>query len=57
MKVYFKNGEWVQINQEIAQILRQRIQEGCQPFQVFSDAQTKDVELIINLQEVTYIKK
>ena len=54
-KIFFKNGSTTQISVEVAKILRQRIFEGCEIFQVFTD-ETDDPYLFVNVSEIVMIK-
>lgn len=52
--IHFKNGDKKEITQEIAQHINNKMMNGCENFQCFSDEKDQ-VFLIINLLEVTYI--
>ena len=54
MTIVFKNGKEVEITQEAADILSQRIVEGARQWQVFFNEKGK-VFLMINLNEVAYV--
>jgi hypothetical protein len=54
MTITFKNGTKHTISLEIASVLKQRILEGANKFQIFSDDRGTPV-LIINLEEVILI--
>ncbi len=55
-KIHFRNGSTIEINIEIAKIIRQRISEGgCGQFQIFSD-ENDEPWLFINLKEIVFIK-
>ncbi len=54
MTITFKNGTKKEISQEIAEVLRNRISDGCGIFQMFSDENNK-VFLFINTSEIVLI--
>jgi len=54
MKIIFKNGRDVIINQVIADILNENLIKGCSNFQSFSD-ENRGTYLIVNMQEVSCI--
>lgn len=53
--IFFKNGSSLSITQEVADILYKRITVGCGQFQCFWDGENGRSELIVNLEEITYI--
>lgn len=55
MKIVFKNKKQIEIADEEVEIISRRIIDGCENFQVFSDAKSNKVYSIINLSEIVYI--
>lgn len=54
-KIIFKNGTELEVGQDVADILRDRILEGSpKPFQCFSDQNNK-TQSIINISEIVCI--
>lgn len=56
--VHFKNGTKREIDQEIANTLREAILQGILMFQIFSEENGQkvgDAFLFINIQEIVYI--
>ena len=52
--VNFKNGKTILISQDTANILHNRITEGCKTFQCFWDDGIGS-DMIINIGEIVYI--
>ena len=52
--VYFKNGTKKELQQQIVEIIKERIIEGCGKFEIFSNENNKCF-LIINISEIVYI--
>ena len=54
-KIIFKNGTELEVGQDVADILRDRILEGgSKPFQCFSDQNNK-TQSIINISEIAFV--
>lgn len=54
MKIVFKNGKEIEIHQQVAEIINQKIMEGAKQWQTFSN-EKGEVFLMVNLNEVAYI--
>lgn len=54
MKIVFKNGKEIEINQQVADIINQKIMIGAKQWQTFSN-EKGEVFLMVNLNEVAYI--
>ena len=54
MKIVFNNGHVQPIAQEVADIIKNKVVEGCNQFQAFYDEDLKTT-LIVNLSEVTCV--
>lgn len=54
-EIVFTNGERITVSIEIANIIRDRILEGCKNFQCFIDGKSGNIDKIINLNEVSFI--
>ena len=54
MKVHFDNNTSLEISEDIANTLKERILEGCNNFQIFTDKEGKIIT-IINITKITYI--
>ena len=54
MEIHFKNGTIKVITQDVAEILKKNIINGCQDFQIFTD-ENNIVILFIKLSEVVFI--
>lgn len=54
--IRFKNGDKVEVVQDIANILAERIEHGCEKFQIFrSTTNPADAAIIINVEEIVAI--
>lgn len=53
--IHFKSGNEILVNQDIVNIIRDRIIEGSKQFQTFSN-DNGDCFLIINVTEIDYIE-
>lgn len=58
MTIHFKNGEKTEISQEIGNLLVKLLNspQGCRQWQCFSNNKTDNAELIINFNEIVFIK-
>lgn len=56
MTIKFRNGTQLDITQEIANVLRKRILEGCGDWQIFSNEEEEPF-LFINISEINAIVK
>lgn len=52
--IYFKNGKTKKVSNSIAQTLHDRLLDGCNQFQMFTDAEKK-VTFIVNIFEIVWI--
>jgi len=52
--IYFKNGTTKVVDQEIIEIINNRVTEGCGTFQTFSD-KNNVCFLIINISEISHV--
>lgn len=55
LRIKFKNGDTIDVSQDVANLIGKRMMEGAKPFQVFFDENNKTF-LIINLGEIVYIQ-
>lgn len=53
-RIMFKNGTFLDVPQEVIEILHIRIVDGCNNFQIFSNKEN-ETECIINVSEIVYI--
>ena len=56
MTIKFRNKTELDITQEVSNILKQRILEGCNEWQIFSD-ENDEPFLFINISEINAIVK
>ena len=56
MIVVFKNGETLEVSVEMANIIRDSIIKGTGTFQCFTNEETENTHLIVNISEILYIK-
>ncbi len=54
LRIKFKNGDTLDVSQDVVDLIGKRIMEGTKQFQVFFDENNKTF-LIINLEEILYI--
>jgi hypothetical protein len=54
MTIHFKNKEVILVDEKIANIIKNRILEGCSKFQSFTN-EKGELILIVNIEEITYI--
>lgn len=54
MTIYFRNGMSKKVIRQIGEIINERIIEGCDKFQTFSD-ENGNLLLIVNLEEIVYV--
>lgn len=54
--ITFKNGKTTKITQEVADILYDRIIDGCSTFQCFWDDTENKSHIIINVSEIVCIE-
>jgi hypothetical protein len=52
--IFFKNGTTTVVDQEIIEIINNRVTEGCGTFQTFSD-ENGVCFLIINISEISHV--
>ncbi len=52
--IYFKNGKTQEVSQKIVDVISQRILEGCNNFQTFSD-ENNECFLIVNMSEISHV--
>ena len=55
MTIVFKNGKEIKVSQYLITMLAQRIEEGCNQFQMFRDYPNTPVNIVINVQEISLI--
>tara|TARA_R110000822_G_scaffold293896_1_gene415932 strand:+ start:22 stop:195 length:174 start_codon:yes stop_codon:yes gene_type:complete len=53
-KIILNNGAIVTVSLRVANTIRDRIIEGCNDFQCFTD-ENNDVSIIINLKDVSFL--
>ena len=56
-RITFKNGKTLIVPKEIANILYNRITEGCKDFQCFWDDKYSECTYIINVSEIAFMNK
>lgn len=54
MKIVFKNGKEIKVDQKIVESIGKMILQGAKQWQVFTDV-NGEIFLIVNLNEVAYI--
>ncbi len=54
--ITFKNGKTIKVKREVANILHNRITDGCNTFQCFWDDAENKSDTIINVSEIVCIE-
>lgn len=54
--IHFKNGEKIEVSQDVINSLSKSISKGCSQFQIFNKKEATDIQLIINVTEINYVK-